>query len=621
MSVSFQTNKEFPQILLFLERSQQSLAQSFERLSSGLRINKASDDPAGLALAASLGTEKRVYSQAVRNVNDAVSMLTIAEGAVQELTNIVIRERELATQAASGTLTLEQRRALHAEAQALTDEFNRIVQATEFNSVNVLSDLNARWGAQAGIGSDAYIPLAFAETAARPVGDGTFQAAVNLAVGVNPQWLSTADLNMDGKADLIAANGTADSVSIMLGNGDGTFQAELEIAAGDGPSAVEAGDVNGDGVPDLLVSNLTTSAYSVLIGNGDGTFKPVTTTALPGGDPRGIALGDFNKDGRLDAVISNRTTGNTVSVLLGRGDGTFAPAVSYAGGNGMMTIKVGDMNNDGFEDVITADREGSSVNVLLGNGNGGFQTPMTFATADGADNIAIDDFNRDGVLDVAAGGTLAVSILYGNGDGSLGSRRDISVGTDIGGVVSCDVNADGYRDLAVTDWAGGYVTYFSGSRDGTFTSAGTTAVGANPYTIAAADFNNDGADDLATVNQLSNDVSVLAAKTKLETSLPQINLALREGALQAISELDQHLERLGQAAGTIGALQSRLYSAAETVLKASENTAAAESRIIDIDVAEETAKLVRNQILQEAGIAVLGQANANASFILQLLVQ
>ena len=109
-----------------LGQSTQSVQQSFTRLSSGLRINKASDDAAGLAISESLNVDARVYTQGIRNLNDGISLTNIAEGAMQELTNITIRQRELATQSANGTLSLQQRQALNQEANALVDEFNRI---------------------------------------------------------------------------------------------------------------------------------------------------------------------------------------------------------------------------------------------------------------------------------------------------------------------------------------------------------------------------------------------------------------------------------------------------------------------------------------------------------------
>lgn len=123
-----------------LGKTTQELARSFERLSSGLRINRASDDAAGLAIADSLRSDRRVLLQGMRNLNDGISLISIAESAVTELKSIVLRVQELAGQAASGTYSTEQRIAMDNEAQALVEEFNRITETTDFNGINLFSN-------------------------------------------------------------------------------------------------------------------------------------------------------------------------------------------------------------------------------------------------------------------------------------------------------------------------------------------------------------------------------------------------------------------------------------------------------------------------------------------------
>ncbi len=133
-----------------LQESTSSLSASFQRLSSGLRINRASDDAAGLAIGSSLQTDSRVYAQAVRNLNDGLSAYAIATGAARELTGVVTRIAELAEQAGNGTLGNRQRRALDAELQALRDEYNRIIRTTSFNGRALLSGGNQSLDLQAG---------------------------------------------------------------------------------------------------------------------------------------------------------------------------------------------------------------------------------------------------------------------------------------------------------------------------------------------------------------------------------------------------------------------------------------------------------------------------------------
>ena len=162
---------------------------------------------------------------------------------------------------------------------------------------------------------------------------------------------------------------------MLLGNGDGTFQPQVKYAVGSYPDAIVAGDFTGDGRLDLAVVDARTDGtVSVLLGNGDGTFQPQVTYAV-GTDPSAIVTSDFTGDGKLDlAVTYVNGPADTVSVLLGNGDGTFQPQVTYAVGNDPNAIVAGDFNGDGRLDLAVADEFPTTVSVLLGNGDGTFQT-------------------------------------------------------------------------------------------------------------------------------------------------------------------------------------------------------------------------------------------------------
>ncbi|PYM87134.1 MAG: hypothetical protein DME09_00365, partial [Candidatus Rokuibacteriota bacterium] len=154
-----------------------------------------------------------------------------------------------------------------------------------------------------------------------------------------------------------------------------------DFAVGTSPFSVAMGDFDGDGKPDLAVANGGSNDVSVLLGNGDGTFKPAKNyEAGLGGGPLWVAVGDFNLDGKLDLVVANSSS-DSVGVLLGNGDGTFRPSVTFpAGGTAPQSVAVGDFNGDGKPDLAVASYYSNNVTVLIGNGDGTFQTARVVQT-------------------------------------------------------------------------------------------------------------------------------------------------------------------------------------------------------------------------------------------------
>jgi hypothetical protein len=212
--------------------------------------------------------------------------------------------------------------------------------------------------------------------------------------------MAVGDLNGDGKPDIVTANASADSVSVLLGNGDGTFQAKQDYPTGFGSLSVAVADVNGDGKLDLVVGN-DNGVASVLLGNGDGTFQAEKEYVAGGGR---AAVGDVNGDGRPDIVTTGR---GGVSVLLGNGDGTFQAKHDYAtGGANPISVAIGDVNGDGEPDIVTATWNSylyygaGLVSVLLGNGDGTFQSPRDYVTGPQPESVVIGDLNGDGRPDI-----------------------------------------------------------------------------------------------------------------------------------------------------------------------------------------------------------------------------
>jgi hypothetical protein len=270
----------------------------------------------------------------------------------------------------------------------------------------------------------------------------SFAAPRNFAVDGEGRSLATADLTGSGNSDLVVTGpdggaGTSHTVSILLGNGDGTFQRARNVDVGPSPYAVAIGDFNGDLIPDLAVTHAGAfssdfNTVSILLGNGDGTFRAAGDLQV-GRDPRAIAVGDLRGDGMLDLVTAN-TSSNTVSVLLGNGDGTFQSAVDLPVEPNPIAVSVVDLN--GHLSIVTANvgviggDDGGSVSVLLGNGDGTFQSAVTLGLGNAGSraeprSLAVADLTGSGILDLVTandsddGGT--VSIFMGNGDGTFKS--------------------------------------------------------------------------------------------------------------------------------------------------------------------------------------------------------
>jgi hypothetical protein len=281
-------------------------------------------------------------------------------------------------------------------------------------------------------------------------GDGTFPTHVDYAVGSGPGSLAVGDFNGDGKLDLVVVNNNSNDVSVLLGNGDGTFQTAANYAVGSYPLSVAVGDFNGDGKLDLAVANGSSNNLSVLLGSGDGTFQAHVDYSTGSGSGS-VAVGDFNGDGKLDLVVSD--TG--VSVLLGNGNGTFRAPVNYSAGPGAYprSVTVADLNGDSRLDLVVADGTNNKVSVLLGKGDGTFQTAVSYLINSYPDalslSVAVGDFNGDGKLDLAVGDS-GVGLLLGNGDGTF--QAALNYASSFGLVSPSaigDFNGDGRLDIAL----------------------------------------------------------------------------------------------------------------------------------------------------------------------------
>jgi hypothetical protein len=330
-------------------------------------------------------------------------------------------------------------------------------------------------------------------------------ASANFDLGPASEAASTGDFNHDGNLDLAGADIVNNQILIVLGNGDGTFQPAVAYATGSEPISIATGDFNGDGKLDLVTANqnncLAPGSISVLLGNGDGSFEPHADFAVGICTPS-VTVGDFNGDGKVDVAVVNNVDG-TVSVLLGKGDGTFQPRVDYRVGLFVSGITCGDFNRDGRLDlaVLSAPAGNTTVSILFGKGDGTFPKGRSIPVQHGAYSIATADLNRDGKLDLAmainANPSGGAFVLVGNGDGSFGTGTFYVTGKNSIYLTVADLNNDGKPDLALTNANSNTLSILLNRGNGTFQPHVDYATGPNPAALAAGDFDGNGRLDLA----------------------------------------------------------------------------------------------------------------------------
>ncbi len=291
-------------------------------------------------------------------------------------------------------------------------------------------------------------------------------------------------------------------------NNQQTFR-RADFATGSGPTAIATADFNGNGHLDLAITNENANTVSILLGNADGTFAAHTDFAT-GSSPRAVVAGNFNSGTFVDLVVVNGNS-NSVSVLLGNGDGTFQPRMNFPTGTAPRAIAAGDFNSDGRLDLAVVNEASNTVSILLGNGDGTFQPRMDFPTGSMPSAVLALDFNRDGRLDLAVtnAGSNSVSILLGNGDGTFQPRTDFATGTAPSSLTSGLFDSDAFLDLAVANSGDNSVSILLGNGDGTFQARRDLQVGTNPRSIVGANFTADGFLDLAVANSGSANVTVL----------------------------------------------------------------------------------------------------------------
>ncbi len=359
----------------------------------------------------------------------------------------------------------------------------------------------------------------------------SFDPALSSATGSLPITVAIADVNGDGKRDVVTVNTGADTISVLLGTGSGSFGLRTDFPTGSLPHGLVIADFNGDAKLDIVVANTGADTVSVFLGNGIGSFAAKVDFAT-GVAPFFVAAADLNKDGKLDLVVVN-VNADTVSVLLGNGNGSFGAKTDFTTGAGARSVAIGDLNGDGSKDLVVANVSASTVSVLLGTGTGSFGPKTDFTTGAGARDVALADLNGDGRLDVIVANANAnsVSILLGLGDGTLGPKTDFAAGAGPRSVAIADLNQDGKLDLAVANFSANTVSVLLGTGNGSaFLPKIDFSTGAGPFSVAIGDLDGNGKPDLAVANVNANTVSILVNVTGLSPRRLS-NISTRGGVL------------------------------------------------------------------------------------------
>jgi flagellin len=510
MSQVIQTNIPSLNAQRNLGTSQNALSVSLQRLSSGLRINSAKDDAAGLAISERFTAQIRGLDQARRNANDGVSLSQTGEGALSQMTGILQRVRELAVQSSNATNSVSDRQAINAEVTQLVSELDRFSTTTEFNGQKLF--------------------------------DGSFGSAV-YQVGANANQTITATTanfrtNQYGTYQLGNQTTAASSyVSTGVGNTQATVVSNLATNNSSG-SIVATTSTAASGT---LVLNGSISTASVTVGGGDSakTLAQKINNAGTG----------IRADSKTDAIITLSNSSFAFSV-----SGNGSANINFTVSGGDLNAAVNAFNDKSGQTGVTA--------KLINN-----NTALQLTAADGSDILLVDNGSAaSGTVSVSGGPTLT----------SSGGYNTNGFGVRIGGQLTID------SDKAYSMQASGF-SFGAGAIAAGAAASGTSASG-----------------------------SVLVAVNTLDVTTTA-------GATNALRIVDSALAAVNGQRANFGALQSRFEATIANLATTGENLSASRSRIRDADFAAETANLSRNQILQQAGTAMLAQANQLPQQVLSLL--
>lgn len=688
-----------------LNTSQNDLNTSLQRLSSGLRINSAKDDAAGLAISERFTTQIRGLNQAQRNANDGISLAQSAEGDLAQITNNLQRIRELAVQSANATNSASDREALQLETAELIAEIDRVASTSSFNGVKLLDGSFASQQFQVGANAGETVDIA-SIASSRTAALGQTNGAVLSNTGSVTSSFASGDLTVNGSsvsatadakaiADAITAldgdlSATATNVQtgIQFSDVDGT-----NLAAGAATSAtytfaaaVTTFDYSQDSASFTVDGNTVTldGSYGNQLGvaakiqtdlGGDysvtetGGVIEIATTATGSGETAPVIAGfDGNLDGGdADSAVIDFVTGTNAI-----GDGS-NPSV-YTATNALAGLTDDAAGYDFSVDTVSFGiTDATTATVVTLNTDltdqTGFLAEINSQLVTGGTDLVASVSGGDLIFTRTANGADAISVTTpynGNVDGGVGTVADFSAGgTSLAGVdgsaysLSIDGTALDFSTVAGDDvitaaeTAGliNALSAYTASAVGSTLSI-TKADGSN-VVLAESGATSGVADGLNLNSTVSGGTSTTyrgvvdsvtnangevviggtspstagftAGTTAVDTSvllgatIENTDISTLDGANAAIQSIDSALSTINTSRASLGAIQNRFESVVSSIQTTSENLSAARSRIRDTDFAEETAALTRAQILQQAGVSILSQANSLPQNVLALL--
>jgi len=617
-----------------LDSSQNTLATALQRLSSGLRINSAKDDAAGLAISERFTAQIRGNSQAARNANDGISLAQTAEGDLVQIGNNLQRIRELAVQSANSTNSASDRAALQAEATQLISEIDRVASNSAFNGVKLLDGSFAAQQFQVGANasSDDRITLntisstrtaalggvatttaatvtGTATTAPLAAGDVTLngsQVGASIAGGGAGQGTSSAfsianAINNVSSASGVTATANAGVVSGSAATNFTAIAADTFSLNGISVGAVVAGSTAAGQGANLAAAINTVSAQTGITAAANATSGAVTLTAADGRDIK------ITQNVTANAIgVSVATTGQRAVLLAQTG---FATGV--VGVRGTTTVPSGAFTS--ATSATATDRYKVTVDGIS-------VTDRTGATAATAAQL---DTDFDAFVAANTGYVKTGTFAAGTAQITKADGTDVAVNTAYTNAAST-ANAVGavaggalFGGAAPTTLVGVTTTAAAGSFNGTANSntlANRATITLNSTSAAGIVIGGASVADAGLTTG-----ATAATTTSTVSSIAALNLSTVAGSNAALATLDGALNSVNSSRANLGAVQNRFASTIASLQTTIENLSASRSRIQDADFAQETAALSRSQILQQAGTAILAQANASANNVLSLL--